>query len=344
MVGFEKSRQVDAQQYNENKDTMHMKALARKILGPLNRRIVRKRQVSLIKKHKSRFFSEPHRMYLQEARRKWRRREFSNLPDAPHLGVRFQRDGFVAFRSEDASEIARSVFQEIESEEKAGKKIWADTDGRYLGDIGVRFPRLVDLFDASLGDFIRAAFRSEFKIYYGIIYKSERKRMKDEPLGSQLWHADGGPGTCINVMVFLSEVAAADGAMECLPWEYSLKVFARELAISSQFGGIANKSGDSGNSEPNREEYRESLCNFYKDEISRNYGAEVVQPTGGAGTVLAFRNNILHKGGYPAAVGRTRYVCVFHVYPSVAPTNASKYKKIGLAKRGPYPQDPSEDF
>jgi len=62
-----------------------------------------------------------------------------------------------------------------------------------------------------------------------------------------------------------------------------------------------------------------------------------------AGLLVPFRNNILHKGGYPEA-GRVRYVCVFHLYPSVTATPFERYRKVGIAKVASYPKDPAADF
>jgi hypothetical protein len=59
--------------------------------------------------------------------------------------------------------------------------------------------------------------------------------------------------------------------------------------------------------------------------------------------VLAFRNNSLHRGGFPEP-GHTRYVCVFHCYPSDRPTRYERYREHGILKPGSYPADPADDF
>ena len=48
-------------------------------------------------------------------------------------------------------------------------------------------------------------------------------------------------------------------------------------------------------------------------------------------------NNTIHRGGFPNE-NQSRYVCLFHVYPSTEPTPYKKYQKNGISKTGPYPK------
>jgi len=245
----------------------------------------------------------------------------------------FERNGFTALWLPENRRLADSIIGKIHEEERRGVRIW-NTDGRYKDELFTKFREIEQLFQGALGTFLMAVYRAHFKIFFGVLYKSERTT--DGPTGSQLWHTDGGPGTCINVMFYLNDVSREDGAMECLPWDASVEIYRKELCS----GEVQRRLRDAASTGENE---RDVKCKLYLDEISRLYRARVEQPQGQAGLLVPFRNNILHKGGYPEA-GRVRYVCVFHVYPSATATPFARYRSDGIAKVASYPKDPAADF
>ena len=181
----------------------------------------------------------------------------------------------------------------------------------------------------AVGVMINNIFGAHFKVYYGVMYKSLRIRETAE--GSQLWHSDGGPGTCMNVMFCLNATTEKNGAMEFVPWEVSVKLFSGERKdvkklFEKSSGGEAKK--------------RTLLCDYYERRIQDEFSANQIRLTGDSGLALAFRNNVVHRGGYPCR-GHERYVCVFHIYPSVEDTPWSKYHSSGICKVAPYPEDPA---
>lgn len=250
--------------------------------------------------------------------------------------VDFRRDGFTTLHTSDTERLARSMFERIRADEVAGREIWTEGLG-YMDEIYRAFPEIEELFRGVTGEFFRHLYGSHFKIYYGLLYKSENK---GQPAwGSQLWHSDGGPGTCTNVMFYLHDVAASDGAMQALPWDPTLDIYRREYL----FGVPEQRIAERRRQDPNATalDLRAIRCDWYREQIERGYLDRIVQPTGRAGLVFPFLNNILHKGGYPE-LGRTRYVCVFHVYPSDRETPFEEYRRRGIPKRGSYPKDPAE--
>jgi hypothetical protein len=56
--------------------------------------------------------------------------------------------------------------------------------------------------------------------------------------------------------------------------------------------------------------------------------------------VLAFRNNVLHRGGFPLP-GHERKVCVFHLYPAAQAVPFAAYLERGLGKTASYPVNPA---
>lgn len=309
-------------------------------LRTVKRRYSVQRHLASITTHKTRMeqaMARPYTSYLARARAGFH--ESRALPKMLAQRVaQFNEQGFASFWTEENQRLAQSMFQRIQREEQQGLPIWNE-EQRYTTEIYTVFPELEPLFRGSLGAFLTGVYGTPFKIFYGVLYRSEH--LTDRAVGSQLWHDDGGPGTCINVMFYLKEVAKADGAMECLPWPASFEIYKRELQESAvqrridaqQAHGITLTRGQA----------REVRCEYYREQIARSFSHLVQQPTGDAGLILPFRNNIIHKGGFPQP-GRTRYVCVFHCYPSDKPTPFERYRQVGIPKRGSLPKDPAEEF
>ena len=299
-------------------------------LARLRRSIGARLELQAVRKHRSRLgrrVAPRYSKYLEACQTEFRGdRETS--PEIVGPARVFEDKGFTSFWTAENQRLADAMLAKIRREEASGADIW-DADGRYRDEIYMSFPEIERLFQGTLGAFLTEVYRAHFKIFFGVLYKSER--LAAAPTGSQLWHTDGGPGTCINVMFYLKDVSAEDGAMECLPWDASLAIYRKELC-----SGEVQRRIRSGENE------RDVKCGLYLDEISRSHRPRVEQPRGKAGLLLPFRNNILHKGGYPEA-GRVRYVCVFHVYPSVAATPFARYRSAGIAKTGSYPKDPAAD-
>jgi hypothetical protein len=203
-------------------------------------------------------------------------------------------------------------------------------DRSWQGDIWIDFPELELLFRDRLGSFLTGYFRAPFKLLYGKLYRSTHANT--ERRGSQLWHTDGGPGICINVMFYLHAVTPQHDALEVLPWPLSLPILqARRAAIRSGAFAQAGRSG------------RQQIDAYYGQRIADGHAAHLVQPTGPEGLVVPFLNNTLHRGGYPEP-GVERTAMVFHCYPSHLPLDLERYRTRGLRKDMPFPQDPAMEF
>ena len=249
----------------------------------------------------------------------------------------FHRDGLAAFHTPETERIARQIFDRICARERNCEQVWI-TDpvraGEYTGDVWRDFPELEGLFTGPLGTFLMHHFGCDYKIFFGKLYKSTHT--EGGPTGSQIWHADGGPGSCINVMFYLHPTDTGSGPIEVLPWDASLAIFERERkALRSAPGGIPKGPKDRG--------LRDAYSNYYKRAIAEEYHARVRQPMGPAGLVVPFQNNNLHRGGYPAE-GRDRYAAVFHCYPSDRPADFAHYRSKGVPKTASYPMDPAAVF
>lgn len=245
----------------------------------------------------------------------------------------FRRDGATTFRTDETRRIAESMMARI----RENPDLPWDADDlesgnrNYRGDLWNDFPELEELFRGPLGTFLTAFYGAPFKIHHGTLYRS--RAVGGARDGSQLWHSDGGPGTCINVMFYLHPCGVASGGLEALPWPESMALYARGRRIL-----------DSRQRKLPRKERRAIQAEFYGRTIESELADRVIRPESDeAGLVVPFLNNTLHRGGFPTDGGE-RTAIVFHCYPSHRPTDWDLYRRKGIAKTAPYPRDPAAEF
>ena len=236
--------------------------------------------------------------------------------------------GWAAFAPPKTQEYTEEIIARLNDMESQSKIIW-DEGGRFIGgDLWGEFPSIGQIFAHGLGDFIELAMGSNYKIFYGLMYKSER--YAEEPTGSQLWHADGGPGTCMNLMLCLTGVSHKNGAMELLDRKNSLRIFHKERAAVRRISRELFPSG-----KPERSALRSPRAKWIQGVVESEQ-LPVHQPEGPSGMMLAFNNNLIHRGGF-VQKGHKRIVCIFHIYPSIERVPYSHYRMNGIGKTAPYP-------
>lgn len=261
------------------------------------------------------------------------------LPPAGELAPSieaFARDGVTSFHTAQTGAIAQSISARIAAREAAGETVWLDDprsigNNRYAGETWRDFPELEGLFRGPLGTFLEHYFGCHFRIWFALLYRNAPRN--EARVGSQRWHSDAGPGSCVNVMFYLDETTPQNGPLEALPWPQALEVFRGERAALRASGGPRETGGDRNG----------ALYDHYEQIIAARYAANVVQPAGPAGLVVPFLNNTIHRGGFPAP-GYSRTAMVFHCYPGAQPTPFDLYRERGLAKPASYPRDPGQAF
>ena len=249
--------------------------------------------------------------------------------DITTAASQFAEDGFASYWSPRLQPLAEAMLAKVKEMEASGDP-W-DADYVFKGDAWLEFPELEEAFKAGLADFIESIYGSHLKVFYAKLYKAVRTT--DRPTGSQLWHSDGGPGTCINLMLYLSEGTRENGAMEVVSWKDTREIFTEERPAMRRI--MAQHKGE----KLSRLQARELLTAWYAGQIATR-GVTIQQPTGAPGLALAFRNNTIHKGGFPNP-DHVRYVIVLHVYPSLLPLDYASYRRNGAAKTGSQPADPA---
>lgn len=286
--------------------------------------------IELFKSRMGKFSAEPYANYLKHCQAAYL--ASSNKPNISQINLTFQRKGFVTHWSEKTKEAANSILAKIQAAEISGNFPWAD-DYTFSRDVWHEFPEIEQIFRSDLEPFFKSIYGCNVKIFFGRLFKSVPSY---KPAGSQLWHADGGPGTCINALFYLCETSAKNGAMEIIDWDDSLAIFRGE---KKAFRRILAESVNKNGAALSRVEARASLATWFGGQIAERK-IPTFRPSGEAGLVVAFRNNNIHKGGYPEE-GYTRYAIVFHIYPADMPLDYDRCHTNGVCKTAPYPADPA---
>ena len=250
--------------------------------------------------------------------------------------IEFHEKGVTSIWSKKQAELANSIMTKIRYNEEKQMNIWKTDNIPYLksyyGDVYHDFPEVELLFKNYLAELLRVIFNAEFSIYYAKLILSDRVS-DDRADGSQLWHTDGGPGICINILYYLHDVGPENSPIEVLPWKESIDILKNRRKKIRQLTQNNDTNID----------LRRSLCNYYTEEIENNYSDKIIQTCGNAGLVTLFRNNAIHKGGFPEN-GHYRYACIFHCYPNFNSPDYRFYNKYGVTKQAPFPQNPYMDL
>ncbi|HEY9080161.1 phytanoyl-CoA dioxygenase family protein [Magnetovibrio sp.] len=258
--------------------------------------------------------------------------------------TQFNELGFTVFWDEEMESIANSMYQRIRAWEDEGRDLWKIPTGDdygahqgYKGDLWRDFPELERAFQGKLGELVKQIYRADYKIFFGLMVKSEGVNV--EPVGSQLWHNDAGPGSCIIIANYLHETDETNGCLQVLPWKDSLEIYRDEWDADDRLQAQYCKEHGLQRHEIDKTTAKTIRHHWYDETIQSKYKSKVQMPFGKAGSTVLFRNNILHRGGHPAP-GKKRYALLIHCYPANTPAPFDHYREHGIAKTHPYPVDP----
>jgi hypothetical protein len=271
--------------------------------------------------------------YLKRCRAKYT----GSLPADPAVMAavdEFRRDGVTSLWTPDTERLALSIDAKVAQRVKRGEELWVDysPSWNYNGNVYCDFPEIEQLFRGALGSFLTLFYGTFFKVYRGVMFKTFNDAKG--PVGSQIWHSDSGPGTCVNVMYYLHETDSQSGTLEALPWRDALAVYETEVkSIRQRLVDIY------GTDRVSKDQRRLQVGKLYGEEITRQYKNDIRQPCGKAGLLVPFLNNTLHRGGFPGT-GRERRAIVFQFYPSAMPTPYQQYRTSGITVGNSYPKNP----
>ena len=258
----------------------------------------------------------------------------SKNQETQSLKSEFDHKGFVISRAISTEDLANSMFRKITSFQNSSV-MW-NADGSFIETekshaYGI-FPEIELILKGICGQLLSTIYQSHFKVFFVRLYKQERRFA--EPEGSQIWHHDTCPGTCIKILFFLNDVGPDNGGTELIPWNPTLQVLKKEWSF--------NKNIKSDTTKPlTKEEIRIRRAEWYSSHIDRYYSHYKEQVTGLPGTFLLFRPEVLHRGGFPKK-DHCRFMLMFSIYPSDVPTPYDHYRRYGIPKRSAFPKDPKQ--
>ena len=248
----------------------------------------------------------------------------------------FLNNGYTQYNSKKTKEIADKIYKKIKKIEELDSQIWEKSSNntqRFTDDPYLKFPEIESLLKGDLGGLVSAILGCNFDLFALTLMKSEQA--EGSRYGSQLWHVDGNPGSCVNIIFYLHKIDKKFDPTSVLSFNKTLEITKNRRVLYRQF--INNISHKTVLDKDSKAEVRRKYSNFYNNIIKTNNLSW--QPTGDSGLIIAFRNNTLHRGGYPEA-GNQRYAIAFNFYPSKESPNYKSYREKGIKKESSYPQIP----
>jgi hypothetical protein len=241
---------------------------------------------------------------------------------------KYFKNGFVEFNNDETKSIARTILKKIKKAESLNKKEFSSPNGGlFIDDIGKEFPEIFNLYSSQLGDVIREIYGCHFKIFYGVLSKNIGANKPRQ--GSQLWHNDGGPGTCINLMFYLDDVKKENGPLEIIKWNFTKKVYWFEIRNLKK--DIKNLT---------KLNYRLKRSDQINSLIERQKLNVFETCEGSQGNIVLFANNTFHRGGFPEK-GNNRIAIILHLYPSRKLFKGKNNKENSLKKIASFPDNPN---
>jgi hypothetical protein len=133
------------------------------------------------------------------------------------------------------------------------------------------------------------------------------------------WHMDDNPKEMLKLFVYLNDVNESNGAFRAFSWKHSRRILLKGFQSASSDVRMASQS-------------------IADKHLQKNpQSLKVLE--GSKGTVLAFDNNLIHKGTAPR-VGY-RHVIQIPIYPSRIPLNVEMVRRALLSpQKRDYPLDP----
>ena len=248
----------------------------------------------------------------------------------------FNELGFTSIEHPTATQLAPQLTARIQELEINQPEFWQNR--RCTWKILQTFPELITVFQDVIEPFLNDLYQAHFKLFYGVLEKSIGN---DTPRSDgQIWHSDGGPGTCTNLMYYLTESSKECGALELVPWKYSLPILKTEVLTNNKQRKL-NLATNRKGAPLTRMEHRAVQSELMTEEIEQNCSDKIVQPCGPKGLIVPFLNNTLHRGGYPE-IDRIRYVFIFHCYPAIDPPPYNRYLSAGIEKIAGMPASPGD--
>ena len=244
---------------------------------------------------------------------------------------KFKNYGHMTFTNKTIEKNSLSILKKIKIKQSPWKK-----NGTYkFNSINDFKQEFINIFKNGIDDFLKETLKSDYQIFSHELYRTIRKNYNENPEGSQLWHWDGGPTTCINLMICFTPVNSKNGSMRSISWPMSKKI---HLFIFKKYRERIKSKSFLNSKKLSRLEERSIKCKLIEDFIKTNK-IDYFQPTSNnPGLVYFFKNNLVHSGGFGEEINKERIVSVFHIYPSTKISSVNqKFENIPISNK-PYPE------
>jgi hypothetical protein len=238
-------------------------------------------------------------------------REVTTPSDA---AIELKRDRLTVLSRQEVSEIAQGV-----------DKYFANSLDVYTEmptDVAITFAaQIFDLLKNAENDVLKY-YGSYFQPYWILIQRTTPG--KTTAASSFGWHIDDNPKELIKLFVYLNDVSESNGAFRAFSWKHSRRILLKGFRSNGETTRV--------NAQP--------LADSYLDKNPKSL--KVLE--GPKGTVLAFDNNLVHKGTAPRA--GFRHAIQIPIYPSKNPLTLKMIERALLSPRKrDYPTNPeSNDF
>ena len=184
-------------------------------------------------------------------------------------------------------------------------------------EISVQYTEILYKILKQAEPYVTAYYGSYFQPYYMVIQRTTPG--KTTAASSFGWHIDDNPKELMKLFVYLNDVSESNGAFRAFPWRFSRKILIK--------GFRSNGESTRVNAQPLADNY-----------LSKNPTALKILE-GLTGTILAFDNNLVHKGTAPK-IGY-RHAIQIPIYPSLVPISEEMVRKALSSSRScDYPKNP----
>jgi len=244
---------------------------------------------------------------------------------------KFKNNGHITFTNKNIEEKSINILKKIKQKDSP----WGKNGEYNFNSINDFKEEFINIFENGIDDFLKETLKSDYQIFYNKVYRSIRKKYDEKPEGSQLWHWDGGPTTCINLMICFTPVDSGNGSMRSISLPISKKI---HLFIFKKYRKIIKSRSFLKSKKLSRLDERSLKCNLIEDFIKSNK-IDYFQPISEkSGLVYFFKNNLVHSGGFGEEINKERIVSVFHIYPSVNITSLKQKFENITPKNKSYPE------
>ena len=249
----------------------------------------------------------------------WRWKKFHNVckrnykPTADfnsiNIARQIKKDGLAIIGQVDVSNLSFKVSGYFKNDSAVFSQMPTANQLELVDDIY----EILEKVKNPVGDY----FKSHFRPYWISVQKTSPGKVS--AASSFGWHIDDNPKQMIKIFVYLNDVKESNGAFRAFPWNISKKIL---------------KNGFRSNSEQVRIKNHEEIDNFLKQNPN---SLKILE--GEEGTVLAFDNNLVHKGTAPRE--KFRLDIQIPVIPSLEPFTKNDVKDALASQRTrDYPRNP----